>query len=71
LDRTLFLKEVSSNFMIAQIFCDNILFGGVSDPMVQHLAHEMESKFAMVLVGELSYFLGLQVRKMENSTSVS
>jgi hypothetical protein len=71
LDKTLFVKETGGNVMIAQIFGDNILFGGMSDQMVQHLALEMESRFAMVLVGELSYFLGLQVKQMEDSTFIS
>jgi hypothetical protein len=70
-DRTMFLKEINGNFMIAQVFGDNILFGGMLDLMVQHLAQEMDTKFGMVLIGEMSYFLGLQVRQMENSTSIS
>jgi hypothetical protein len=71
LDKTLFLKEISGNFLIAQIFGDNILFGGMSNLMVQHLTEEMDSKFAMVLVSELSYFLGLQIKQMENFISIS
>jgi hypothetical protein len=71
LDKTLFVKETGGNVMIAQIFDDNILFGRMSDQMVQHLALEMESRFVMVLVGELSYFLGLQVKQMEGSTFIS
>jgi hypothetical protein len=71
LDKTLFVKETGGNIMIAQIFGVNILSGGMSDQMVQHLTLELDSKFAMVLVGELSYFLGLQVKQMEGSTFIS
>jgi hypothetical protein len=34
LDKTLFIKQTGSNIMIAQIFGDNLLFGGMSDMMV-------------------------------------
>jgi hypothetical protein len=71
LDKTLFIKQTGSNIMIAQIFGDNVLFGGMSDLMVQHLTLEMDSKFEMVLVGELSHFLGLQVKQVKDSTSIS
>jgi dTDP-glucose pyrophosphorylase len=59
LGKPLSIKETVGNIMIALVFGDNILFGGMSNLMVQHLTEEMDSKFAMVLVGELSYFLGL------------
>jgi hypothetical protein len=71
LDKTLFINETVGNIMIALIFGDNVLFGGMLNLMVLHLAQKMDSKFAMVLVGELSYFLGLQIKQMENFTSIS
>jgi hypothetical protein len=71
LGKPLFIKEIVGSIMIALVFCDNILFGGMSNLMVQHLSEEMNSRFAMVLVGELSYFLGLQIKQMENFTSIS
>lgn len=46
---------------------DNIVFGGISNTMVHHSIQQMQSNFEMSLVGELLYFLGLQVKKMEES----
>ncbi|MCI38172.1 gag-pol polyprotein, partial [Trifolium medium] len=46
--------------MIAQIYVDDIVFGGMSNKMVQHFVQQMQSEFEMSLVGELTYFLGLQ-----------
>ena len=43
--------------MIAQIYVDDIVFGGMSDKLVQHFVQQMKSEFEMSLVGELSYFL--------------
>ena len=57
--------------MIAQIYVDDIVFGGMSDQMVQHFVLQMQSEFEMSLVGELSYFLGLQVKQMEDSIFIS
>jgi len=52
--------------MIAQIYVDDIVFGGMSNQMVQHFVHQMQFEFEMSLVGELTYFLGLQVKQMED-----
>ncbi|XP_050885292.1 uncharacterized mitochondrial protein AtMg00810-like [Lathyrus oleraceus] len=39
--------------------------------MVQHFFRQMQSKFEMSLVGELTYFLGLQVKQMDDTISTS
>src|ERR1044072_8017197 len=71
IDKTLFVKNDRRILMIAQIYVDDIVFGGMSDKMVQHFVQQMKSEFEMSLVGELSYFLGLQVKQMEDSMVVS
>ncbi|XP_058760363.1 uncharacterized mitochondrial protein AtMg00810-like [Vicia villosa] len=57
--------------MIAQIYVDDIVFGGMSDTMVKHFVGQMQTEFEMIMVGELTYFLGLQIKKMEDSTFMS
>ena len=57
--------------MVAQIYVDDIVFGGMSDSMVKHFANQMQAEFEMSLMGELTYFLGLQVTQMEDSTFLS
>jgi len=69
--KTLFVKEEKGRLMIAQIYVDDIVFGGMSDQMVQHFVHQMQSEFEMSLVGELTYFLGLQVKQMEDTIFIS
>lgn len=39
--------------------------------MVQHFVKQMKSEFEMSLVGELTYFLGLQVKQMEDTIFIS
>ena len=57
--------------MIAQIYVDDIVFGGMSNKMVQHFLHQMQPEFEMSLVGELTYFLGLQVKQMQDTIFIS
>ncbi|XP_050876651.1 secreted RxLR effector protein 161-like [Lathyrus oleraceus] len=39
--------------------------------MVQHFVRQMQSEFEMSLVGELTYFLGLQVKQMDANIFIS
>ncbi|XP_058733154.1 uncharacterized mitochondrial protein AtMg00810-like [Vicia villosa] len=41
------------------------------DRMVKHFFNQMQSEFEMSLVGELTYFLGLQIKQMEDSIFLS
>ncbi|WJX83726.1 hypothetical protein P8452_66368 [Trifolium repens] len=70
-DKTLFVKEERGKFIIAQIYVDDIVFDGMSDTMVQHFVKQMQSEFEMSLVGELTYFLGLQIKQMEDTMFIS
>lgn len=67
IDTNLFAKEKDGKLMIAQIYVNDILLGGMSDEMVQHFVKQMQFEFEMSLVAELTYFLGFQVKQMEDS----
>jgi len=71
IDKTLFVKDEDGKIMIAQIYVDDIVFGGMSNQVVQHFVKQMQSEFEMSLVGELTYFLGLQVKQMEDTIFIS
>ncbi|XP_057444448.1 secreted RxLR effector protein 161-like [Lotus japonicus] len=57
--------------MIAQIYVDDIVFGGMSNQMVDRFVQKMKFEFEMSLVGELTDFLGLQVKQMEDTIFIS
>ncbi|XP_058775701.1 uncharacterized protein LOC131649975 [Vicia villosa] len=57
--------------MIAQIYVDDIVFGGMLDGMVKHFVSQMQTEFEMSMVGELTYFLRLQIKQMEDSIFLS
>ena len=70
-DKTLFVRQEEGKLMIAQIYVDDIVFGGMTDALVKQFVHQMQSEFEMSLVGELTYFLGLQVKQMEDTIFIS
>jgi len=47
--------------MIAQIYVDDIVLGGMSNKMVQHFVQQMQSEFEMSLVSEL-FWLNLWLK---------
>ena len=62
-DTTLFIRKDKNNFVAAQIYVDDIVFGSTNDSLTHSFANEMKVMFEMSKVGELTYFLGLQVSK--------
>ncbi|CAL2226248.1 unnamed protein product [Prunus armeniaca] len=62
-DKTLFVKRFKRDVLIAQVYVDDIVVGSTSDLHVQEFIHVMTSEFEISLVGELNYFLGLQIKQ--------
>lgn len=57
--------------MVTQIYVDDIVFGGMSYSMMEHFVQQIKYVFEMSLVGELTYFLGIQFKQMEYNIFVS
>ncbi|CAM8929073.1 unnamed protein product [Rhodiola kirilowii] len=70
-DKTLFVKHTRSDFIIAQINVDDIVFGSSNQKMVDKFVEQMQSKFKMSMVGEMCYFLGLQVKQKADDIFIS
>nr|GEW23594.1 retrovirus-related Pol polyprotein from transposon TNT 1-94 [Tanacetum cinerariifolium] len=66
-DNTLFTKKKSSNIIIVQIYVDDIIFGSTCQDMCDEFAKIMHDEFKMSMMGELNFFLGLQIKQMEDS----
>ena len=47
--------------LLVQVYVDDIIFGSTNDDLCKRFAKIMQNKFEMSLMGELKYFLGLQV----------
>ncbi|CAL9026178.1 unnamed protein product [Prunus brigantina] len=70
-DKTLFVKRFKKDVLIAQVYVDDIVVGSTSDLHVQDFIHVMTSEFEMSLVGELNYFLGLQIKQSHDGIFLS
>ena len=70
-NQTLFIKRSNNDVIVAQIYVDNIVFGATSHGIMDHFVEHISSEFEMILVGKLTYFLGLQVKQTSNGTLIS
>ncbi|GKF01143.1 putative ribonuclease H-like domain-containing protein, partial [Tanacetum coccineum] len=61
IDRTLFIKMVKGDILLAQVYVDDIIFGSTRNEMYTEFENMMHKKFQMSYIGELTFFLGLQV----------
>jgi hypothetical protein len=58
-DKTLFTLNHDTDFLLVQIYIDDIIFGGSSHTLVFRFQEMMESEFQMSMMGELTFFLGI------------
>ncbi|WVZ63935.1 hypothetical protein U9M48_013525 [Paspalum notatum var. saurae] len=69
-DKTLFLSSRGGDILIVQIYVDDIIFGGSSHALVSSFAEQMSREFEMSFMGELQFFLGLQIKQGLEGTFV-
>jgi hypothetical protein len=62
-DKTLFTLKHGTIFLLVQIYMDNIMFGGSSHTLVSKFQKMIENEFQMSMMGELTFFLGIQVKQ--------
>ena len=70
-DTTLFTKKLGSDLFVMQIYVEDIIFGSTNQEFCKEFGKMMANEFEMSMIGELSYFLGLQIKQMKNGTYVS
>jgi hypothetical protein len=64
-DKTLFTLKHGNDFLLVQIYVDDIIFGGSSHVLVSSFEEMLEKEFQMSMMGELTFFLGIQVKQMK------
>jgi hypothetical protein len=69
-DKTLFTLNHGTNFLLVQIYVDDIIFGGSSHALMSRFQEMTESEFQMFMMGELTFFLGIQVKQTKQGTFV-
>ncbi|GJS01583.1 retrovirus-related pol polyprotein from transposon TNT 1-94 [Tanacetum coccineum] len=61
IDQTLFIKRQQGHILLVQIYVDDIIFGSIKKELCDEFEKLMKDKFQMSSMGELTFFLGLQV----------
>ncbi|GJT08936.1 putative ribonuclease H-like domain-containing protein [Tanacetum coccineum] len=61
IDQTLFIKKNKGEFLLVQVYVDDIIFGSSNEKLCREFEALMHEKFKMSDMGELTFFLGLQV----------
>jgi hypothetical protein len=70
-DPTLFTKTIANDLFVCQIYVDDIIFGSTNKSTCQEFSRIMIQKFEMSMMGELKYFLGFQVKQLQEGTFIS
>ncbi|KAK1434274.1 hypothetical protein QVD17_00010 [Tagetes erecta] len=63
IDMTLFKKEVNGELLIVQVYVDDIIFGSTNEGLCREFEKVMMDRFEMTIMGEMCFFLGLQVEQ--------
>ncbi|GJX08220.1 putative ribonuclease H-like domain-containing protein [Tanacetum coccineum] len=72
IDKTLFIRRNKTDIMWFQVYVDDINFGLPTSPfVVRNLKALMQSRFQMSSMGELTFFLGLQVKQNKEGIFIS
>eukprot|EP00253_Pinus_taeda_P034981 PITA_34981 len=70
-DRNLYTKIENDKLLTIVVYVDDIIFGSNEESISQNFALVMQQEFEMSLFGELTYFLGLQVKQTKDGCSLS
>jgi hypothetical protein len=70
MDTTLFTKKIDDNLFICQIYVNDIIFGSTNQDFCEEFGNMMSRKSEMSMIGESSFFLGLQVKQTKDETFI-
>ncbi|GJR68989.1 putative ribonuclease H-like domain-containing protein [Tanacetum coccineum] len=71
IDKTLFIKRDKKDIILVQVYVDDIIFGSTNKSWYDEFEALMKSRFQMSSMGELTFFLGLQVNQHKGGIFIS
>ncbi|GJV13153.1 putative ribonuclease H-like domain-containing protein [Tanacetum coccineum] len=71
IDKTLFLRKDKHDIILVQVYVDDIIFGSTKKSWCDEFEALMKSRFQMSSMGELTFFLGLQVKQKLDGIFIS
>nr|GFA46821.1 hypothetical protein [Tanacetum cinerariifolium] len=63
IDPTLFIRRFHDDILVVHVYVDDIIFGSTHPRYIQLFFDLMKSRFEMSMMGEMTFFLGLQVNQ--------
>ena len=69
-DNTLFTKTIDKDLFVCQFYIDDIIIGSTNPSFCEKFGEIMSREFEMFMIGELSFFLGLQIKQLKEGTFV-
>jgi hypothetical protein len=57
--------------LIIEVYVDDIIFGSDNDRLSKKFSKDMQNEFEMSLLGELNFFLGLQISQLDEGIFIS
>jgi hypothetical protein len=70
-DSTLFTRKMGKDLFVCQIYIDDIIFGSTNRSFCEEFSKIMTDRFEMSMMGELKYFLGFQIKQLEDGTFIT
>ncbi|GJR15737.1 putative ribonuclease H-like domain-containing protein [Tanacetum coccineum] len=71
IDKTLFIKKDKGDILLVQVYVDNIIFGSTKKSLCIEFESLMHKKLQMSYIGELTFFLGLQIMQRDDEIFIS
>ncbi|GJZ78285.1 putative ribonuclease H-like domain-containing protein [Tanacetum coccineum] len=71
IDKTLFIRRDKDDILLVQVYVDDIIFGATKKSLCTEFEKMVHKKFQMSSMGELTFFLGLQVKQKEDGIFIS
>ncbi|GKF09778.1 retrovirus-related pol polyprotein from transposon TNT 1-94, partial [Tanacetum coccineum] len=63
IDPTLFITKKGEDILLVQIYVDDIIFCSTNPKLSKRFEKLMHNKFEMSMIGELKFFLGIQIQQ--------
>ncbi|KAJ9536628.1 hypothetical protein OSB04_un000177 [Centaurea solstitialis] len=70
-DSTLFIVKEGDHIVVIQVYVDDIIFGSTSKDLCKKFETIMTQEFKMSMMGEINFFLGLQVKQFTDGIFIN
>ncbi|WVZ80755.1 hypothetical protein U9M48_028208 [Paspalum notatum var. saurae] len=69
-DTTLLTKKMDNDLLVCQVYAGDIIFGSTNEELCKEFGKMMAKEFEMSMIGELTFFLGFQIKQLKEGTFI-